>query len=145
MILDKQHMMSEAQAFTAQAEAISTNVIDLGVDALGLRGAGGSIMELFATVQTAFTSSGAATLVLLVEDDMDVAFGSARALFTSATLALATVAVAGYSLVNMRLPIDVQRYIRCTYTVATADMTAGAVDAGLKLSGDTNVAGAART
>lgn len=145
MILDKQLMLSEAQAFTAQAEAISTNVIDLGADQLGARGAGGSLMELFATVQTAFTSAGAATLVVLVEDDMDEAFGSARALFTSATLALATIAVAGYSLVNMRLPVDVQRYIRVTYTVATADMTAGAVDAGLRLEGDSNIAAAART
>ena len=139
MIMDKQLILSDNQAFTAQAEAISTNVIDFGALGLGDKGIGGSVMELLVRVSTVFTSGGAATLVLLVEMDNDEAFGSATALFTSATLALATVAVAGATLVHMRLPINMERYLRCTYTIGTADMTAGAVDAFVLLEGDNNI------
>lgn len=138
MIIDRQGVMSASQEFTAQAEAVSTNLIDFGADWAGF-GIGGSIMELVVSVATAFTSGGAATLVVLVETDSDVAFGSAVALHTTAALALATVAVAGYKAVHMRLPHITERYVRCTYTVGTADMTAGAVDAWVNLENGTNI------
>ncbi|MCK5602583.1 hypothetical protein KAR91_11955 [Candidatus Pacearchaeota archaeon] len=79
-------------------------------------------------VPTAFTSGGSATLVVKLETDGDEAFGSAKNLWTSATIAVATL-VAGYRIVAMRLPEGCERYLRATYTIATADMTAGALDA----------------
>lgn len=139
MIMDRQLIMSDNQAFTAVEEAISTNVIDFGALGLGDKGIGGSVVELIVRVSTLFTSGGAATLVVLVETDDDEAFGSATAILTTATLALATVAVAGATLVHLRLPITTERYVRCTYTVGTAVMTAGAVDAFVVLDSDTNI------
>ena len=141
MIQDKQHEMSNAQAFTAAEETMSTNVIDFGAG-FGGKFIGGSVMELIVRVQTAFTSGGAATLVVLVETDSTAAFSSATALFTSATLALATVAVAGYTVVHMRLPITTERFLRCTYTIGTTTMTAGAVDAWVNIENESAVLGA---
>lgn len=140
MIMDKQLIMSSNQSFTAQAEAISTNVLDFGALGLWDNGIGTSVVELIVRVSTLFTSSGAATLVVLVETDGDEAFGSAIALHTTATLALAAIEIAGATLVHMRLPITTERYIRCTYTIGTADATAGAVDAFIVLDSDTNIA-----
>ena len=137
MFIDYQLVMSAAQEFTAQAEAISTNIIDLGVAGLTDKVAGEADMTVVARVQTTFTSEGAATLVCLIETDTDSAFGSAVALHTSATHALASL-VAGFNLAVIKLPQNVERYIRCTYTVATADMTAGAVDAFLVKDYDTS-------
>ena len=136
-ILDKQHLLSAAQALTATA--VSTNVIDFGTIALGDKGIGGSIMELVVQVQTVLDSAGdAATLVITVDTDSDVAFGSARNIFTSGTILEATL-VAGHRAIHMRLPINMEQYLRITYTVAVEDFTSGNLDAWVNLENDNNI------
>lgn len=133
MIIDKELELSDAQAFTTVAEHVSTNVIDQGAegDAIG--------RELWfrCKVATAFTSGGSATLVVLLETDGDSAFGSAKQLWISSTIAVATL-VKGYNIARIKLPIGTERYIRATYTVAVAAMTAGALDCDLVPALQTN-------
>jgi len=125
MILDKELMMSQAQAVTATAA--STNVIDLGAR-LGLDPGLSDDLWLQIRVDTAATASGSATVTFALQTDDDEAFGSATTLWTSTAIGKATLA-AGYNVVRMRLPLGVERYVRVYYTVATGPLTAGKFDA----------------
>jgi len=124
MIIDKELELSDAQAVTATAD--STNTIDQGAegDAVG--------RELWFRVKvaTACTSGGSGTLVVTLVTDGDSAFGSPKTLFTSASIAVATL-IKGYVVCRVKLPIGSERYIKAIYTVSTADFTAGAFDADL--------------
>lgn len=125
MIMDKLLQFSEAQAITATA--VSTNVIDLGVNRdLGVD----TEIDVFIQVDTAFTAAGAATLTIELQTDDNVSFSSATALFTSAAIGKATL-VAGYQPFRFKLPQVTERYLRLNYTVATGPMTAGAITAAL--------------
>lgn len=137
MILDAQQILSDGQALLATAN--STSVIDFGALGLGDKGIGGSVMELIVSIGVVLDSAGdAATLVITVDTDNDEAFGSATNIFTSGTIAEATL-VAGYKAIHMRLPILMERYLRITYTVAVEDFTSGNVDAFVLLEGDNNI------
>lgn len=134
MIKDAILEFSDGQAITTGA-ANSTDVIDLnvGVDGLGSAkqsnpGESGKIW-LFVRVTTLFTSGGAGTLSVKLQDSPDNSVWSDTEIETPA-LALATL-VAGYSIIRVAIPADLQRYLKLVYTVATADFTAGAVDAWL--------------
>ena len=73
------------------------------------------------------------------QTDDDVAFGSATTLWTSATLAQATV-VAGYTIFEADLSNyddKLERYIRFTYTCGTAVATKGKIDAFIVLDSHT--------
>jgi len=130
--IDKQLEFSDAQAETTVAAHISTNVVDMGT--VG-EWADGQPVYLVVTVNTAFTSAGAATLAveLLSDATSTVAVdGSATSHWASETLALATVAVAGYVIACFALPMEgttYERYLGVMYTIGTAAMTAGKVDA----------------
>lgn len=134
MIKDAILEFSEGQAITTGA-ANSTNVIDLnaGTDGLGSAkqsnpGESGKIW-LFVRVTTLFTSGGAGTLAVKLQDSADnVTFADTE--IETGAIALATL-VAGYSIIRVAIPAELRRYLKLVYTVATADMTAGAVDAWL--------------
>ena len=124
MIIDKELELSDAQALTATA--VSTNVIDLGVD----RDMGkGEPVPITVEVQTILDSAGdAATLVVTLETDDNEAFASAATVWTSGTIAEATL-VAGYKFAINYLPRENERYLRLVYTVAVEDFTSGNIDA----------------
>lgn len=126
MIIDKELMMSNAQAVTATAA--STGVIDLGAR-LGLENGGLSDdLWLQIRVDTAAAASGSATVAFAFETDDDEAFGTATTLWSRAATGKALL-VAGYSVARFKLPIGMKRYARVYYTVATGPLTAGKFDA----------------
>lgn len=133
MILDKQLELSDAQAETTVAAHDSDNIIDLSVF-------GDAKNELYAVIQipVAVTSGGAATVQFKLISDSDSGFATAPVThFDSGAVAKATL-VAGYRVLAMRLPIGVKRFIKTTYTIGTAVLTAGAFDAFLTKEVQTN-------
>lgn len=132
MILDKNTMVSEAQAVTATA--FSTNAYDLGV----ARDIGaGNELCFSATVDTAFLAAGAATLEIQV-------VCSANANLSLPTVLSSTGPIAKTELTLGRKPIEIkvpravvlaqpigQRYAGLQYVVATGPMTAGNITAGV--------------
>jgi hypothetical protein len=125
MYIDKSLTFSNAQAVTATAA--STDYIDLGsARQIGLAK---QLFVLF-TVNTTTVSAGATTMTIKIQTDGDVAFGSAADLYTSASIAKATL-VAGYQ-IAIPIPISgMERYVRLYYTVSTADFSAGAFSAAI--------------
>jgi hypothetical protein len=121
MILDKELMMSEAQAVTVSAA--STKAPDLGKagDAIG------SELYVVARVDTAFTADGAATLKIAIQTDDNADFSSAKTLLETAEIAK-TALTAGAVLLKTKLPIGVEQHLRGYYTVGTGPMTAGKID-----------------
>lgn len=132
----------------------SANVIDFGV-ASGIpssaNGGGARDMgigddpalKLFAQVSTLFTSGGAGTLAISLQGAPDNGAGAPGAFTTwwsSPTYALATL-VAGERLLDMDFPrppagVAVPRYVRLSYVVGGATMTAGIVESGIVLDRD---------
>ena len=128
MILDTQEQFSDAQAVTSVGDAASTNVYDTGAAAdVGI----GEEIYVYAKSKAAFTSSGAGTLQVILQDSADNStFADVQALTPAKALATLT---ANTDLVRARLPIGLRRYIRLAYRVGTAAMTGGTVDAYLSL------------
>lgn len=129
MILDKNLLVSSAQAITATAA--STDVIDLGVAediGVGVH----PELRLFCQVGTAFSTTNSGTLTIAIQGSTDNS--------TFDTYAQTIAYTAGALIANARLfDIDMPRpsagqsrprYIRLNYTVANA-FTAGTVTAGL--------------
>lgn len=132
MIIDKELTFSDGQAVTTVAAHASDNVVDLGA-------AGDAHVAPFLCilVAVAAASAGAATVEFKLETDSDSAFGSAETLYDSGELGYADLA-AGTWVCRIRLPRGLKRYLRVTYTVATAALTAGAFDAFIATEIDTN-------
>lgn len=128
MFVDADLVLSDAQAITSTNATASTNVIDLNVTGRKIR----SDAKLVCMVNTTFDSTEEdATLTVVLETDDDEAFGSATTLWTSATIAEATL-VAGYKLLERELGDYegfLERYVRLTYQCGTHAMTSGKVDA----------------
>jgi hypothetical protein len=102
----------------------STNTLDLGVTNPNPGVANAA--WLVAKVNTAFTSGGLGTLTVAIQDSANnVTFSVVR---QTAAIAVADL-VAGKVLLMERLPAKLRQYVKLTYTVATAAMTAGKVDA----------------
>ena len=127
MIMDAQNRFSNAQAVTATA--VSTDVIDFGV---GDKGINDKPLRLRVQVDETATSAGASTLVVTLETDDVVGFGSAVVVYTSASIAKAAI-VAGAVLVDIPIPYGMKRYARLNYTIGTANLTAGKFTSGLLL------------
>ena len=136
MILDNLLMMSDGQDLSTTVGGwASYNVIDLkGFDVTASQDAPygvdrdigkGNYLPLLCQVTETFASVGAATLVVVLEVDDDVAFGSATPLYTSKTFALAEL-VAGTLLLPQVIPFGSdKRYMRLVYTIGGATTTAG--------------------
>lgn len=140
-MLDKQLLMSDAQAVTVTA--VSTNVINLNggtpgftTDTLGNTmdndPAKSPELDVLITVTEQFTAVGAATLTIQLQGDDDPAQGSPTALAVTPAIGKAAL-VPGYQ-VRLALPpgnAAADKYLGLTYTVATGPMTAGKITAGL--------------
>ena len=136
MLLDSQNELSSKQSLIAAVgTVVSTNVIDLSVD----RDIGkGEPVPFLAQITTTVTSGGAATLQLVLETDDNEAMASAETLYTSEAIALATL-VAGYKFELNHIPRTNQRYLRASYVIGTADITAGAIQTSVGSEDQTNL------
>ena len=124
MVQDALLVLSDAQAETTAAAHDSTNVLDFQ-QATPDFGAG--TQKFFnVVVNTAFTSAGSATLSVSLQESADASTYSAIA--TTAAIAVASL-TAGKVLMTIPLPPDHERYYKLVYTIGTADMTAGKLDA----------------
>lgn len=138
MIFDQQTLLSDAQAITATA--VSTNVIDLGPIKTGIvRDIGkGKQIPLLIQVTEQFTAAGAGTLTVSLQVDDNEAFSSAKTVWTSPALALATLKP-GFIVIPEYIPRGTdERYMRLNYVVATGPMTAGKVTAGVTMGNQSN-------
>jgi hypothetical protein len=126
MYLDRQNLFSAAQAITTGSTA-STDIIDLGSS----RDIGaGEPLEVIVAIDATFTSGGAGTLDVKLQTDTSSGFGSAVTLASTGATALASL-TAGAAIARWKVPRGVLRYLRLQYVVATADMTAGTITAGI--------------
>lgn len=125
MILDRNTLVSNAQAVTATA--VSTDTIDLGA----VRDIGtGTDISAFVTVDVAATAAGAATVTFAVITSANADLSSATTLYTTAAIGKATL-VAGYKVFDITIPKQLlSRYLGLSYTVATGPLTAGAFTGG---------------
>lgn len=129
----------------------SANVIDLGITSGIPSSANGGgardigigddpAMKFLVIVTTTFTSGGAGTLAVSLQGAVDNGAGAPAAFstwWTSPAYALATLN-AGSQLFNMDMPrppdgIAIPRFLRLSYAIAGATMTAGTVEALLVL------------
>lgn len=124
MILDEQLLFSDAQAVTATA--VSTNVIDLGIER---RIGSGKPLFIVVSVQTALTDVGSdSTVTVTVETDTDDTFPSATVAQTLGTFA--ALAVAGIAIIAPIQPnLLTENIVRLRYTVAGGDLSTGSFDA----------------
>jgi hypothetical protein len=97
----------------------------------------GQEQYLFIRTGTAFTSGGAGTLAIVLQDSADNS--SWADVQISPTYALAAL-TANKVLLQSRFPIGLRRYIRVAYRVATAAMTGGTVDAFTVMDEQSNTA-----
>jgi len=149
MILDSLLQFDSASSLAiAAGTQDSANILDLHITGGGLPvlanlqgardiGIGDNpALKLLVQVVTTFTSGGAGTLAVLLAGATDNGSGGANAFstwWTSPTYALATL-VAGARLLDMDMPrppagIAIPRFLKLTYTVGGATMTAGKVSA----------------
>lgn len=112
-----------------------TLVLAVGAHDLGSAvdlGPGGTLpankpIYFVAFVPTAFTSGGAATLQVKLQTDDNSAFSSATDVEDSGAVAKATL-VAGYEIFSVAIDRStVERYLKVTGTVGTADGTGGTI------------------
>lgn len=136
MILDKENMFSYKQAITATAD--STNIVDLGGP--HWMGASGNDKEipLLLAIDEVFTASGSATLQVQLKSSPVVGFGSGVRTHYDRTFAKGDLIKNGRLELGASLPVDVQRYVKAVYTVATGPMTAGKITFGVTASRQTN-------
>ena len=143
MILDKENMFSDDQAITATA--VSSNIIDLGAtgtvvgasSALKRHLGKGEPIEILVQWTATAVSGGSSTVTVDLETDDNSSFSSASTLATTGAVAKANLTV-GKRMSIRFMPEETERYIRLNYTVATANLTAGAVTAGVVAGTQTN-------
>jgi hypothetical protein len=138
MIIDRQLQFSNEQAVTA--DAISTNVVDLGPlggspDANTIRDIGaGKTLYLHILVTTTIDSAGeAATLVATLESDSTADLAtSATVHWTSATVTEANLAAGTWIAKGVAIPAGAyERYLGVRYVSGTEDFTSGKISAWL--------------
>jgi len=131
MYIDKQTLLSDAQAITA--DAASTNIYDTG--SAGDPGTGNRL-ECFLVVDEAFDAL--TSLDIYLETDDNSGFSSAKKLWR------VNVLLAGLSL-NAKIdlppiPSGAERYLRYYYDVNGSNPTVGKVTSGFVLNDQKNVA-----
>ena len=124
MILEAKLIFSDEQEETTVAAHDSDDILDTEVtDNL----AKGTQLFIHCVVHTAFTSGGSATLVATFETSPDNSTWTTHC--TSESWAVADL-VAGAVLLERAIPMEkCQRYWKFEYTIGTAAMTAGSIDA----------------
>jgi hypothetical protein len=134
MFLDENTIFSDKQSLAEAAvgDTASSKAVDQGEAGDAIQHALWLVVALSAKV----TSAGAATLQARLETADDEAFTMNKTvLWQSEAIALAKL-LAGYSFGKLRLPLGTRRYLRVVYTVGTAALTGGAVNAFLTPSVD---------
>lgn len=137
MLLDKNLLVSSAQALTATA--VSTDVVDLA-NARDM--APGERIRGFVAVVTDLLSAGATTLQVQVQGSTDNS--SYNTYWESEAIAKASITAAG-SRIDFELPRPtpgraLPRYLRLNYVVAVSNFTAGTITSAFVLSRDDLVA-----
>lgn len=119
MMYDKLNTFGTDQAVTTTAA--STDIVDLGA----ARDMGnGEPLELVILVTETVTAAGAATVTFALETDDNAGFSSTFVLASSSAIGKAAL-TAGTEVLRVKVPLDVERYLRTNYTVATGPLTAG--------------------
>lgn len=119
MMYDKLNTFGTDQAVTATAA--STDIIDLGATRdLG----NGEPLELVILCTETAVSGGSSTVTFDLQTDDNSSFSSAATIASSGAIAKASI-TAGTELLRVKVPLNVERYLRIYYTVATADLTSG--------------------
>lgn len=118
MLLDNTLIFSELQAITGTA--VSTNVLDQGAK-------GDAYQALWLVVNVKEDFAGLTDLTVEIETDKDKTFGTKKVVGASGKIALNALK-AGETVVKMRLPVGLDRYIRLNYAV-TGSASAGKVNA----------------
>lgn len=158
MILDSYLMFDNAVSLAIPVGTqVSTNVIDLGITSgIPSSASGGGArdigigddpaMKLLVQVATTFTSGGAATLAVSLQGAVDNGSGAPAAFstwWTSPIYALAALN-AGSRLFDMDMPrppdgIAIPRFLRMSYAIAGATVTAGALSSFIVLDRDDQI------
>jgi len=129
MILDRQLLLSNAQAITVSA--VSTNTIDLAVARdIGI----GDDLEVFVRVVTAFAGGTSLQFSYITSPNADLS--GANTIVSTPAIPLASL-TAGTEWLRIRVPVlpqtaQVARYVGLSYT-AVGTFTAGAVTAGIAM------------
>lgn len=122
MFVDKQTLMSDAQAITATA--VSTNIIDLGSD----RDVGpGEPVRLLIQVVEAFNTL--TSLQIDMQTDDNSSFSSATVIQLQ-SMALAALTLGARAVISV-WPRANERYVRMNYTVTGTNPTLGKITAGI--------------
>ena len=143
MILDRYNEFSSAEAHTTVAAHDSDSIVDLGAATLLKFGAQARPIRFHALVSVAVTTGTTSTIQVKLLTDSTSAFGSAVTLYDSGAVSTASAALAvGYRFTGdsgfFLPPSLVERFLKVTYTIGTAVLTAGAFDAFLSNDGDSN-------
>ena len=134
MILDRQTMLSNAQAITASAA--STNILDLGPIATGLNRDIGQGDDIPFVVQVVEAFNNLTSLKVEIQTSDDSTFSTGVTTVWEKTVALAGgLNKAGYKFNNDDIEPGVKgRYLRAYYTVTGTAPTTGKITAGAALS-----------
>ena len=139
MILDKQTLLSDAQAITG--DAASSNVLDLhalaktAYNQAQLRHNVGLGMEIPLLIQVVEDFDALTSLAIIVQTDDNSGFGSPKEILRQVVL-LADLK-AGFISVIDKLPRGIkERYVRVYYDVTGANPTVGKITAGIALAVD---------
>lgn len=128
MIMDGQNYFSNlasGDSPTAIADNVSGNVFDQqGRGSIFSEGGGAEAdpIQLIVRVQVAATAGASGTIQAVLQDSPDNVTYTDRQL---GPVILATAAVAGSDLLNVRLVNPLARYVRIVYRIAVAAFTAG--------------------
>lgn len=122
MIIDSLQVFEPSNTALTTSRA-STNYVTL--DMGGADWGVGCSLYIDAMVQTTFTASGSATLVIAVQVDDNTSFSSATTIYTSPTIAVASMTAGTKLLDALVLPRGLEKYIRLNFTVSTGPFTAG--------------------
>ena len=124
MFIDKQLVMSEAQAITVAAD--STNVIDFGAADLNIGQGNPLYVEVW--LDTAFTTSASLTLTITLESSADNSTYNAVDKLVIMPATLMSSLLTPKQLVKMSLPENMKRYVKLHYAVSNT-IAAGKINA----------------